>query len=172
MHSGLHTTIHAHTDIQTGMAQQTVIDPDGKFHRAAHTIKPTSLKTSEPVSGSTFEVFSDEQSLATPRCFSRLLSNADFNNLNDENISSVPTFKFSNKSTTKVDSVPSVKRTPLADVTQDVVGRPRSMSNLLAEIARLKDVLELSKDEVKELRGEIVAYQDALCQADEDAEHS
>ena len=67
------------------------------------------------------------------------------------------------------------KRTPLADVTK-VFTRPRSLSSALAEIARLEDDLDAVKSENKalkgknrKLRGEIVAYQDALFQADQDA---
>jgi hypothetical protein len=70
----------------------------------------------------------------------------------------------------------SVKRAPLADVTKAVVTRSRSLSNALAEIARLEDDLNAMKSENKvlkgknrKLRGEIVAYQDALYQADQDA---
>jgi hypothetical protein len=70
----------------------------------------------------------------------------------------------------------SVKRAPLADVTKAVVTRSRSLSNALAEIARLEDDLDAMKSENKvlkgknrKLRGEIVAYQDALYQADQDA---
>jgi hypothetical protein len=70
----------------------------------------------------------------------------------------------------------SVKRTPLADVTKAAATRPRSLSNALAEIARLEDDLNAMKSENKvlkgknrKLRGEIVAYQDALYQADQDA---
>ena len=69
----------------------------------------------------------------------------------------------------------SVKRTPLADVTKAFT-RPRSLSSALAEIARLEDDLDAVKSENKalkgknrKLRGEIVAYQDALFQADQDA---
>lgn len=67
------------------------------------------------------------------------------------------------------------KRTPLADVTKAFT-RPRSLSSALAEIARLEDDLDAVKSENKalkgknrKLRGEIVAYQDALFQADQDA---
>lgn len=69
----------------------------------------------------------------------------------------------------------SVKRTPLTEVTKPAVTRPRSLSCALAEIARLEDDLDAMKSENKvlkgknrKLRGEIVAYQDALYQADQD----
>lgn len=64
-------------------------------------------------------------------------------------------------------------RMPLTDVT---LNRTRSLSSALAEIARLGDELDASKGENqalrqknRDLKGEIVAYQDALNQADEDA---
>ncbi|KAG9206822.1 hypothetical protein G6514_000109 [Epicoccum nigrum] len=70
----------------------------------------------------------------------------------------------------------SVKRTPLADVTKAAFSRPRSLSGALAEIARLEDDLDAMKSENKalkgknrKLRGEIIAYKDALYQADQDA---
>ncbi|KAF2633690.1 hypothetical protein BU25DRAFT_416864 [Macroventuria anomochaeta] len=136
--------------------------------------KSTPFKLSEPASVRFFNIFQDEGQLETTRRFAAPLSNADYDP-KDENFDtsqvhrSKAVSKFDNKPTTKIESAPSVKRIPLADVTQATVGRPRSLSAALAEIARLEDELEVSKGKNKELKGEIVAYQDALHQADEDA---
>ena len=139
----------------------------------------TPSNPSELASARSFKIFRDERRLKTPRRFAAPLSNADHDDVNDdvnnENLDTSqarrnePVFKLINKPTTKTESRPSVKRTALVDVTQATVGRPRSLSTALAEIAWLEDELEASKGENRELKGEIVAYQDALHQADEDA---
>lgn len=125
----------------------------------------TPPKFSAPASGRPFKIFCDER---TPRRSAPSASNADFYESNDENTHRVPTFKFVSRATTNTKPAPSAKRAPLADVAQEAVGRPRSLSAALAEIAQLKDELEASKDQNRDLKGEIVAYQDALHQADVD----
>jgi hypothetical protein len=137
--------------------------------------KSTPSKLSEPSSERTFKILHDEAGAAMPRRFATTSSNAGFDGPNNENFDpscdahSRSVFKFVNKPSTQPHSVSTVQRTPLADVTQMKIGRPRSLSAALAEIARLKDELELSKDKNSKLKGEIVAYQDALRQADLDA---
>ncbi|KAJ4994114.1 hypothetical protein SVAN01_00591 [Stagonosporopsis vannaccii] len=80
------------------------------------------------------------------------------------------------KSTVRDGPASSVGRAPLADVTQEVVSHPRSLSSALAEIANLEHKLEdlkgrneALKAKNRKLKGAIVAYQDALYQADVDA---
>ena len=137
--------------------------------------KSTPSKPSEPASERTFKTFHDEVGAAIPRRFDTTPSNAGCDEPNDENFDpsrdaySRPIFKFVNKPSTQPHSVLTVQRTPLACVTQGKIGRLRSLSAALAEIARLKGELELSKDKNSKLKGEIVAYQDALHQADVDA---
>lgn len=138
---------------------------DETLPHTGRTSKSTSLQIS---SEHDFKIFRDERPLETPRRFTQP-SNADYSDLNNENLHSAPTFKFVNKPTPKTNTSSSVKRTPLADVTQETVGRPRSTSALLARIASLEDELELSKKQNEELKGDIVGYEDALNQADEDA---
>lgn len=129
--------------------------------------KSTPPKFSAPSSGQRFDIFCDK---SAPRRFAPTALDADFDDANDENSQGIPTFKFVNKSTTtKAEpAAPSTRRAPLADIVQQGVGRPRSLSAALAEIARLNDELEASEDQNRELKGEIVAYRDALHQADMD----
>ncbi|KAF1932870.1 uncharacterized protein M421DRAFT_416472 [Didymella exigua CBS 183.55] len=127
--------------------------------------KSTSPKSFAPAAVQPFKIFCEE---CAPQRFDSPAFNADFYDSNNENSHSAPTFRLSNKADITVEPAPSSKRAPLADVTQEAVGRPRSLSAALAEIAKLEDELEASKDQNRELKGEIVAYQDALHQADVD----
>lgn len=135
----------------------------------------TPFKPSAPVPGRPFKIFHDKGSLETPCRFAAPQPDAVFDDPNNENLNpsqnnrSRPIFMFVNKPSAQPDPTSTIKRTPLADVTQEQVGRPRSFSAALAEIARLKDELELFKEENSELKGAIVAYQDALNTAGVDA---
>jgi hypothetical protein len=148
------------------MARRPTTNANEDLRHQERTSECITSNTSELASNPPFTIFSDDRRLETPRRFATSPSTVDYKDLNDENVNSGPTFKFVTKPTTKVNPV---KRAPLADVTQDAVSLPRSTSDLLARIASLEDALKLSKNENAELKGEIVAYQDALNQADEDA---
>ncbi|KAJ4322816.1 hypothetical protein N0V94_002197 [Neodidymelliopsis sp. IMI 364377] len=148
------------------MARQPTTNANETLRHQERASECITFSASELASNPPFEIFSDDQRLETPRRFASSQSTADYKDLNDENVNSGPVFKFVNKSTTKVKPV---KRAPLTDVTQDAVSLPRSTSDLLARIASLEDALKLSNNKNAELKGEIVAYQDALNQADKDA---
>lgn len=143
-------------------------NPTGSDEMLPHTERTSSTTSLQISSEHGFEIFFDERSFETPHR-STQTSNADYGDLDEENLHSAPTFNFVNKPTPKGSISASDERRPLADITQEVGGRPRSTSDLLAKIASLEDELKLSKKQNEELRGEVVAYQDALHQADEDA---
>ncbi|KAF9696965.1 hypothetical protein EKO04_004830 [Ascochyta lentis] len=138
------------------------------FHHTESTSTPSSLKTSEPGSEHDFEIFHDERQLETPQRFTQPPS-ANYSDLNDENFHSGPISESVIKPIPVANPSATIKRKPFIDVTQESKSDPRSTSGLLALIASLENELEQSKDKVAELQGEIVAYQDALYQADEDA---
>ena len=136
----------------------------------------TPFKPSEPAAGRPFKIFNDDEHLEAAHRLATPQTNACFGDLNNENFDpsnnrSKPVLEFFNEPCAQPDSTSTVKRTPLADVTQEQSRRPRSFSAALAEIARLKGELELSQDENSKLKGAIVAFQDALYQADFDARY-
>lgn len=67
-----------------------------------------------------------------------------------------------------VDTKP-FKRTPLSVLAQEYATRPRTLSAALAIIRRLWKELDAAEQENKDLKGEVVAYMDALYQANVDA---
>jgi hypothetical protein len=125
---------------------------------------PTSTppKASAPPAGQSFKIFCDEH---TPRRSDPSASNADFHDSNNENHPNAATSKPVSKSTAHFEPARTAGRAPFTDITQEAVSRPRSLSAALAEIAKLEDALEVSKTQNQEMKGEIVAYQDALNQA-------
>ena len=125
----------------------------------------TPPKASAPTAGQPFKIFCDEH---TPRRSRSIVTNAEYPDFNNENNPNTTTSKAASKSTANFESARPAGRAPFTDVTQETVGRPRSLSAALAEIAKLEDALEASKTQNQEMRGEIVAYQDALNQAYED----
>jgi hypothetical protein len=125
----------------------------------------TPPKSSAPTAGQPFEIFCDEH---RPQHSVPSTSNADFYDSNNENTPVVATLKFVHKGTANIEPPLPSNRAPLMDVTQEAVSRPRSLSAALAEIAKLEDALRASKKQNQEMKGEIVAYQDALHQADVD----
>ncbi|KAJ4382302.1 hypothetical protein N0V86_002636 [Didymella sp. IMI 355093] len=125
----------------------------------------TPPKSSASIAGQPFEIFCDEH---TPQISVSSASNAEFYDSNNENTQSVATLKSVHKVTPNIEPPLPSNRTPLVDVTQETVARPRSLSAALAEIAKLEDALKASKKQNQEMKGKIVAYQDALHQADVD----
>lgn len=112
-----------------------------------------------------FEIFCDGD---TPQRSGPPALNVDFHDTNNENDSKAAISKPVSKSSAHFRSSRPTPRAPLNDVTEKVVSRPRSLSAALAEIVKLEDALEASKKQNHELKGDIVAYQDALYQADVD----
>ncbi|KZM27865.1 hypothetical protein ST47_g989 [Ascochyta rabiei] len=168
----LATTYNFYTDIASPVYVDMTLQ---NTTNSAETLRPielipvsSSFRTPEPGSEHDFDIFHDERRLETPQRFTRP-ADADYNDLNDENLHSGPTFKSIIKPISEASPSATIERTPLAYVTQESITRPRSISGLLALIASLQEELRQSKDKVAELQGEIVAYQDALYQADEDA---
>jgi hypothetical protein len=125
----------------------------------------TPPKASASTAEQPFKIFCDEH---TPRHAGSSAFNTDFPDANDENNPNAATSKPVSKSTAYSESARPAGRVPFADVTQETVSRPRSLSAALAEIGKLEDALEASKTQNQEMKGEIVAYKDALNQAYED----
>jgi hypothetical protein len=122
--------------------------------------KSTPPKASAPTAGQPIKIFCEER---TPRRSGSSAYNADFYDSNNENTPNAATSKPVSKSTAHFESAQPAERAPLTDVTQEAVGRPRSFSAALAEIAKLEDALKASKKHIRELRGDIVAYQPCCC---------
>lgn len=130
------------------------------------TSKPTPATPPQPALKRSFSIFQDDARLPS----------ANFGTASNENLEPSHVSKFDNEPAVTDGPGSSANRVPLVDVTEEVVGRSRSLSSALAEIAKLEDKLEALKDKNRalksknrKLKGEIVAYQDALYQADKDA---
>ncbi|KAF3036464.1 hypothetical protein E8E12_006241 [Didymella heteroderae] len=109
---------------------------------------PTSTppKASAPTAGQPFKIFCDTHK---PPCSGPSAFNADFYDFNNENTPSAATSKPVSKPTANLGPAPSASRVPLTDVTQE----------------ELQDALEAPRTRNREMKGKIVAYQDALNQA-------
>lgn len=125
----------------------------------------TPPKASAQTAGQPFKVFCDED---IPQRSGSPATNVDFHDTNNENNSNAAISKPVSKSSAHFEPSRPAHRAPLTDITEEAVGRPRSLSAAMAEIAKLEDALEASKKQNQELKGDIVAYQDALHQADVD----
>lgn len=156
------------------MARQKNINQETSRH-TDHPFKSTPPKPSGPASECSFEIFHDGRALETPQRSAHPLSSEKHDDLVDKDFDTFQAhrsnriFNFVNEPASKVNCATSVKRTPLAEVTQDKVDRSHPTSDLVAQIAGLGSELKVSKEENEKLRGDIVAYQDALHQADKDA---
>lgn len=143
--------------------------------------KQSSPKASNVDAKGPFEIFQGDGTQAPPGSTAPDLDEPHSHNNSENNLESPshcgdPLVTSGTTSAPKINSVSSLKRTPLADVTDEAVTRPRSLSNALAEIAMLKDELDTLRSKNKALKrknrglkGEIVAYQDALYQVNLEA---
>ncbi|KAJ8110607.1 hypothetical protein OPT61_g6592 [Boeremia exigua] len=129
----------------------------------------------EAIPRTTFSISQDEEQVQTSQRFDPSLSIADRGDVDKENLELSKAHR--NKHAINNDSLlSSTERTPLMDVTEEVVSGPRSLSSALVEIANLERELEASKSKNqklkrknRKLRGELVAYKDALYQVEKDA---
>lgn len=155
------------TNLNSNPVSQASVRPCAMLDTCQAQMVPPSTppKAYAPAIEQPFKIFCDE---CTPHHFDSSASNADFPDSNNENNPGAAASKTFSKLTPFFETPRPVERAPLTDITQEAVSRPRSLSAALAEIAKLEDELGASKKQNQELKGDIVAYQDALHQADVD----